>query len=251
MRPGAAGRLSTRTRSSGPTPPTPTAPAFPLPDILCVRSCRLPGVFVIRPCLPCGQKSRGQQGPFAPWELPQLIASPNPSATLSPSFPFPVEAGYRSDLLQRFLSGTRRASPVAQPVLVIVLSLLTPPEWLAASVRLRRSMLPSPLRGGLGLWTFALSRPSLRSLSLRPDDLLTIPKMALSIGFKDSVSFLPAIQATRPLTLALVGLSPTERASLRLDAPRSVRISRTTRSCTLHDKGYGVDRVGAAAQEGG
>jgi hypothetical protein len=30
-----------------------------------------------------------------------------------------------------------------------------------------------------------------------------------------------------------------------------VRISRTTRSCTLHDKGYGADRVGAAAQEGG
>jgi hypothetical protein len=32
---------------------------------------------------------------------------------------------------------------------------------------------------------------------------------------------------------------------------RSVRISRTTRSCTLHDKGYETYRVGAAAQEGG
>ena len=31
----------------------------------------------------------------------------------------------------------------------------------------------------------------------------------------------------------------------------SVRISRTTRSCTLHDKGYGADRAGAAAQERG
>jgi hypothetical protein len=30
-----------------------------------------------------------------------------------------------------------------------------------------------------------------------------------------------------------------------------VRISRTTRSCTLHDKGYGAYRSGAAAQEGG
>ena len=88
-------------------------------------------------------------------------------------------------------------------------------------------------------------------LSLRPDDLLAIPKMALSIGFKDSVSFLPAIQATRPLTLALVGLSPTERASLRLDAPRSVRISRTTRSCTLHDKVYEAYRAGAAAEDNG
>jgi hypothetical protein len=41
-----------------------------------------------------------------------------------------------------------------------------------------------------------VSRPFLRSLSLRPDDSLTIRKMALSIGFQDSVSFLLAIQAT-------------------------------------------------------
>ena len=72
-----------------------------------------------------------QPGPFAPWELPQFIATPNPSATLSPSFPFPVEAGYRSDLLPRFLSGTRRASPVARHALATVLPL--PP---------RRSVLP-------------------------------------------------------------------------------------------------------------
>src|SRR5260370_29149793 len=40
--------------------------------------------------------------------------------------------------------------------------------------------------------------------------------MAWSIGFKDSVSFLLAIQATRPLTFASGGLmnTPTEHASL-------------------------------------
>jgi len=38
--------------------------------------------------------------------------------------------------------------------------------------------------------------------------------MALSIGFRSSLSFPPAIQATGPLTLAPVGLSPTEHASL-------------------------------------
>ena len=76
-----------------------------------------------------------QQGPFAPWALPQFITTPNPSATLSPSFPFPVEAGYRSDLLQRFLAGARRVSPVARHALATVLSL--PPRrsdltsWLA------------------------------------------------------------------------------------------------------------------------
>jgi hypothetical protein len=53
------------------------------------------------------------------------------------------------------------------------------------------------------------------SLSLRPDDSLTILPMALSIGYKSSVSFPPAIQATGPLTLAPVGLPPTEHASLR------------------------------------
>src|SRR5919106_4623072 len=39
--------------------------------------------------------------------------------------------------------------------------------------------------------------------------------MALSIGYRNSVSFLPAIQATGRLTFAPVGLSPTEHASLR------------------------------------
>ena len=33
-------------------------------------------------------------------------------------------------------------------------------------------------------------------LALQPGDLLTIPKMALSIGYRSSVSFLSAIQAT-------------------------------------------------------
>ena len=52
------------------------------------------------------------------------------------------------------------------------------------------------------------------SLALRSGDLLTILKMALSIGYRSSVSFLSAIQATGLLTLAPVGLSPTEHASL-------------------------------------
>ena len=91
---------------------------------------------------------------------------------------------------------------------------LTPPERVAASVSLRRSMLSSLYGSELDLWCFRLSRPNLRLLSLRPDDLLTILKMALSIGFRDSVSLLFAIQATRLLTLASVGLSPTEHSSL-------------------------------------
>jgi len=71
-----------------------------------------------------------------------------------------------------------------------------------------------------------LSRLPLHSLSLRPGDSLTIPKMALSMGIRLLVSRQPAIQATRLLTLALVGLSPTERASLSWTHIPDGRISR-------------------------
>ena len=52
------------------------------------------------------------------------------------------------------------------------------------------------------------------SLSLRPCDSLTIPRMALSIDSTHFVSSMRAIQATGFLTFAPVGLmSPTEHAS--------------------------------------
>src|SRR5215471_17730173 len=73
--------------------------------------------------------------------------------------------------------------------------------------QVRPSMLPSPYSWRLGLWGHSLSRPPLRSLWLRPDGLTVIPRRILSIGFKDSVSFLLAIQVTRLLTFAPVGLS--------------------------------------------
>src|SRR6266571_282385 len=71
-----------------------------------------------------------------------------------------------------------------------------------------------PTLEGSASEVYFLSRPPMGSLSLRPGDSLTIPRMALSIGFRNSVSFLPAIQAKRLLTLTLVGLSPTEHARL-------------------------------------
>ena len=92
---------------------------------------------------------------------------------------------------------------------------LTPPEWPAAPTSLRRSMLPSPSHQGLGLRNFALSRLPVRSLTLRPGHSLAIPKMAVSMGFRASVSLGPAIQATGPLALAPAGLTPAERVRLR------------------------------------
>ena len=52
------------------------------------------------------------------------------------------------------------------------------------------------------------------SLALRPGDLLTIPRMALSVGFIRFVSSTDTTQATGILTLTPVGLSLTEHASL-------------------------------------
>src|SRR5215467_1993015 len=48
--------------------------------------------------------------------------------------------------------------------------------------------------------------------------------MASSIGSRDSVSFLRSIQATGRRTFTLVGLTPTEYASLRWTHPHALRI---------------------------
>ena len=76
-----------------------------------------------RPCLPMLSEDCYQQGPFAPRTLLRFIAHTNPSATLSPFGSLPAVTVIEPTLLQEFLPGTRRASPVARHVLVTVLSL--------------------------------------------------------------------------------------------------------------------------------
>src|SRR5215471_15654340 len=51
--------------------------------------------------------------------------------------------------------------------------------------------------------------------------------MALSIGIRNSISLLSAIQATRPLTLTLVGLSPTEHTSFSWTRCRTAEFLRS------------------------
>ena len=137
----------------------------------------------------------------------------SPSATLSPSTDFPFLV-IRPTLLQGFLPGTRRASPVAQHPLASVPPLPPRRSAVASPTSLRQPMLPSPFLRGLGLRNHVFSRPPLRSLALRPGDSLTNPKLALSMGFRPSVSLQSAIQATGPLALTLAGLTPAEDASL-------------------------------------
>jgi hypothetical protein len=79
-----------------------------------------------------------QRGSFAPWELPQFIATLNPSHTFSPSSPFPVQPVIGRTCSRTFRSGTSKVSPVASHVLVTVLPL--PPRRSVMSLRSARAM---------------------------------------------------------------------------------------------------------------
>src|SRR5215475_6771682 len=95
------------------------------------------------PASPVGGGSAEQGGPFAPRAFPRFLATPDPSATLSPSADFPGAPVIRPTLLRGFRRGTRGASPVARCVWGPGLSPpAPPPEPAAASARLRRPMLP-------------------------------------------------------------------------------------------------------------
>src|SRR5262249_36885511 len=94
--------------------------------------------------------SFGRQRDFDPPEQRAaqrtLRTQPPPSRLLSLSRFSPV---IRGTLLHRFPDGTRTVSPVAQHVLVTVLPLPPRRRWHNASVRLRHTLLPSPLHRGL------------------------------------------------------------------------------------------------------
>jgi hypothetical protein len=151
---------------------------------------------------------------LAPAALPAFVATPDPSATVSPSTAFPGAPVIRSTWLRRFRDGARTASPVARPALRHRAVPTTPPKWPTASVRVPPVMRPSPRTKGLGLRIIFFSRPLVGSLALRPGDSLTIPKMAWSVGFLRFVSSTEATQATGVLTIPLVGLTPTGQVSL-------------------------------------
>ena len=79
-------------------------------------------------------------------------------------------------------------------------------------------MLPSPHTRKLGLRNYIVSRSPLGSLALRPGDSLTIPRMALSVGFR-TFGFPPVCDSSyRAPDCCPGGISPAECASLRLDA---------------------------------
>ena len=132
----------------------------------------------------------------------------------------------RPTQLPPFPVGTRRASPVAGCVLVAVLSLTTPPEGCGASIGLRRFLLPSPLRCGLGLRGFTFSGPARVHWRYGPATRLH-PKDGLSIGFR-SVGFPPACHSGYGASDCYPGGTDSRWTHQPfLDAQRSGRFSRT------------------------
>ena len=122
-----------------------------------------------RPCLPCCRKNDEQQGPFAPRALPRLDATTDPSATLSSSADLPVVPVIRPTQLPPFRAGTKRVSPVARRILVVVPSLTTPPEQPTASIGCGKPCSLRPHGCGLGLRNCTYEA-TLRSRSLRPNN---------------------------------------------------------------------------------
>jgi len=129
--------------------------------------------------------------------------------------PFPGSAGYRSDLLQSIsLWGEEGFSSC----LTCPCHRAAPNHPAGVAGRLGQPtacpccLRPTPGSSASGVLLF--SRPPLSSRMLRPGDSLTIPKMALSVGFIRFVSSTDATRATAVLTFPPVGLSPTEHVCL-------------------------------------
>src|SRR5436190_16601845 len=146
-----------------------TVQPSPLTYSLRLRSCNSMDAFVISSLPSLRWRHCKWQGPFAPRTLLRFLATPDPAATLSSSADFPVSPVIRPTLLRRFRAGTRRASPVAQHVLVTVPSL--PPRRgeqpyrsvFGCSCCLR----PSEVGSALGATFF---EATMRSLLIQPGD---------------------------------------------------------------------------------
>ena len=137
-------------RSPASTPHHPTASAFPFLYILCLRSCRLPSVFIRRPASRHCQRNYGTAGSLRSLRVTPVHRYSKPFRHLLAFLPFPGLAGYRSDLLlilsiwdeEGFSSCLTCPCHRAAPT--------TPPECHVASVSTRHAMLPSSVGRRLG-----------------------------------------------------------------------------------------------------
>jgi hypothetical protein len=128
------------------------------------------GVFIISPSPPSVVGRSLTAGLLCSPDITPVHRSYEPIRHPLVFDPLPAVHGYRIYLAPEISSWDEEgfsscsACPCHRAVAI------TPLEWCAVSVSLRRPMLPSHLRYALDLQGFALSRLPLRSLSLRPGD---------------------------------------------------------------------------------
>ena len=198
-----------------PCPPVfPPGSAFAFTYILCLRSRSLIGAFIISPLPPMLPKSLQTAGPLPstgvtrlhryyqplrhPLAVSRLPGAPGYTAYLAPPISRRGEEGFSSCL----------ARPRHRAVAT------TPPECRSALASLRYAMLLSSRTWGLSLRAFYLSRPPVRSLSLRPGNSPATPYGGRVNGLQVIVFSPPCHPCYGALALTPAGLSPAERASL-------------------------------------
>src|SRR3954469_11255535 len=186
--------------------------AFALTYSLRLRSCNSMDAFVISSLPSLRWRHCKWQGPFAPRTLLRFLATPDPAATLSSLADFPVSPVIRPTLLRRFRAGTRRASPVAQHVLVTVPSL--PPRRGEKPYRsvfgCSYCLRPSEVGSALGATFF---EATMRSLLIMPGDSCS-PSGDLVDRLRRFCFHLLRYPNYGALTFTPAGLSPAEHASL-------------------------------------
>src|SRR5215471_1806692 len=125
------------------TPYRPTTSVFLFLYILCLRSCRLPSVFIRRPCLPSLPEELQTVGFLRSLGVTPVHRYCKPFRHLLAFLPFPGLAGYRSDLLQSISLWDEEGFSSCLTCPCTVLS-LPPRRSVMSSVSPRHVMLPSP-----------------------------------------------------------------------------------------------------------
>src|ERR1700735_1798160 len=164
--------------------------AFALTYRLRLRSCKLMGAFVISPLPPLLLEPLLTAGSLGSTDITPLLRYCGPLRHPLASSRLPGFAGYTVPCSADFAAGRGGL------LQLLGASLSSCCRYYPARVSRRISQIatchaalaPLPRARPLGL-TF--SGPPVRSLSLRPDDSLPIPWMALSMDSPDSVSLLP------------------------------------------------------------
>jgi len=173
-----------------------------------------------------------QLGSFAPWELPQFIATLNPSETFSPSFLFPVQPVIgrtcskvyfslgRGRFLQLLNMSLLPCCPYHPAGMSCRIGQPTPCH--VAFVRREKTRLPDLIFFRGHFWVHFRCSPVTRSPSLT---------MALSVGFTSFVSSTDATQAKGLLTFTPIGLPPIEHVCLSW----THSLPKITSECRIND----------------